>query len=68
MSAAQPARIKILKPSGFVFLAHACALCAKAFVMEAVFLVQEASACEFEAAHRKFCCRMFFVQAGPSLN
>ena len=59
MPAAQAARIKILKPSGFVLLAHACALCAKAFVMEAVFLVQEASACACEAAHRKCCCRMF---------
>ena len=46
------ARRKILKPRGFVHWAHEGALRVNVIVVEAVFVVQEASACALKAAHR----------------
>ena len=49
---------KILKPRGFVHWAHGGALRVNVIVVEAVFVVQEASACALKVAHRKYrmCC------------
>ena len=67
MSTPQAARRYILKPSGLVHSARACALCAIAIVVEAICFVKEASACAVEAAHSTCYCRVFLVQAGPFL-
>ena len=67
MSTPQAARRKILKPSGLVHRARACALCAIAIVVEAICFVKEDSACAVEAAHSTYYCRVFLVQAGPFL-
>ena len=47
---------KNLKPRGFVHWAHAGALRVNVIVVEAVFVVQEASACALKVAHRNAAC------------
>ena len=61
MSTLQAARRKILKPSGFVHRARACALCAIAIVVEAICFVKEASACAVKprTAHVIAVCFLF---------
>ena len=49
------ARRKILKPRGFVHGAHAGALL-NVIVVEAVYVVQEASACALKVVHRNAAC------------
>ena len=50
------ARRKILKPRGFVHCAHAGALRVNVIVVEAVFVVQEASPFALKAAQRNAAC------------
>ena len=50
------ARRKIIKSRGFVHWAHEGALRVNLIVVEAVFVVQEASACALKAAHRNATC------------
>ena len=50
------ARRKILKPRGIVHWAHAGALRVNVIVVEAVCVVQDASACALKAAHRNAAC------------
>ena len=59
------ARRKILKPRGFVHWAHAGALRVNVIVVEAVIVVQEASACALKVAHRNAAC---VVQAGVHIS
>ena len=59
------ARRKILKPRGFVHWAHAGALRVNVIVVEAVFVVQEDSACALKVAHRNAAC---VVQAGVHIS
>ena len=59
------ARRKIIKQRGFVHWAHAGALRVNVIVVEAAFVVQEASACASKVAHRNAAC---VVQAGVHIS
>ena len=60
MSTPEAARRKMLKPNGFVHRARACALRANVICCGGdLFQCRRPVLAHVEAAHRKWCCRVF---------